>query len=115
MPTFADAVAALTLFAESEEPWAILSALPNQDVAPDGTLADVIDVSWRVKGLPGQFTVKVPNVQGWDATAVGYITQQYLTVMAIYAGLADSAAIGGDLGGGSGSGGGGIGPGPVGG
>lgn len=113
MATFADATAALTLFADTEEPWAIIAALPNQDIAPDGALAEIVDVSWRVKGLPGQFTVQVPNVQGWDATAVGYITQQYLTVMAIYAGLADSAAIGGGGGGGTSGGGGPIGPGPV--
>lgn len=62
------------------------AALVDQRLQQDGTLIDVVDVSWRIVGRPGTLQSWVPAVTDWNYSAIGAIQYDYAVVMAIYEG-----------------------------
>lgn len=71
----------------------VLAALADQDYAPDGTLVDVMTVTWRLAEYPGTFAVQVPMEVDWTAGAIAAILYQAKVVEGIYAGLASLADV----------------------
>lgn len=83
-PAFADALASLSLIESEHEGIEILAALPNQGFAGDGTLLDTVDVSYRIIGRPGVYTVSVPAAINWQAIAFFEVGLQANAIELIY-------------------------------
>ena len=64
----------------------ILAALANQGYDDTSTLTDTIDVSYRIIGRPGVFTVSVPYEDNWNAIAFFQIGLQANAIELIYEG-----------------------------
>lgn len=88
--TFDDALAALSLIESQYEGLEILSAVQNQGYDTDGALVDTVDVSFRIFGRPGAYTVSVPFYANWAAIAFFRVGVKAQQVEQIYEGLADS-------------------------
>ncbi len=84
--TFADALDALSLIEAQHEGIEIMAALPNQGYDDAGALVDTVDVSYRIIGRPGVFTVSVPYEVNWSAIAFFYVGLQANTIELIYEG-----------------------------
>lgn len=84
--TFADALDALSLIEAQYEGIEIMAALPNQGYDDTGALVDTVDVSYRIIGRPGVFTVSVPYDPNWSAIAFFYVGLQANTIELIYEG-----------------------------
>src|SRR5258705_12998661 len=68
-------------------------ALYNQDVEPDGSLRDVIDIYWTLPGRPGFFISRVGADANWQAQAFYQIGVKQALVRGIYDGLPDKSAL----------------------
>lgn len=88
-PAFADALASLALIEAEYEGIEIIAALPNQGYDDADTLTDTVDVSYRIIGRPGVFTVSVPYEDNWNAIAFFRVGLQANAIELIYEG-ADS-------------------------
>ncbi len=86
--SFADALDALSLIEAQHEGIEIMAALPNQGYDGGGALVDTVDVSYRIIGRPGVFTVSVPYDKNWGAIAFFYVGLQANTIELIYEGAA---------------------------
>lgn len=91
--SFDAALASLTLFESTYEGVEILSALLNQDYDAAGTLSDVVDVGFRLRGRPGVFSVHPPFEENWIAIAFFRIGLKQAMVEGIYQGLASAAEL----------------------
>lgn len=86
---FADALASLELIEATYDGIEILAALPNQAYDSTDTLIDTVDISYRIIGRPGVYTVSVPYAINWNAIAFFQVGLQANTIELIYEG-ADS-------------------------
>ncbi len=84
--SFSDALDALSLIEAQYEGIEIMAALPNQGYDDTGALVDTVDVSYRIIGRPGVFTVSVPYDVNWSAIAFFYVGLQANTIELIYEG-----------------------------
>jgi hypothetical protein len=90
-PAFEDALASLALIEAEYEGIEILAALPNQGYDDSSTLTDTVDVSYRIIGRPGVFTVSVPYEDNWSAIAFFQVGLQANAIELIYEGAASLA------------------------
>jgi hypothetical protein len=88
---FDAAVTSLTLFEDQYEQVEVMSVLLNQEYDDTGTLVDVVDVGWRIRGRPGIFQVHPAYESNWQAIAFFQIGIKHALVEGIYAGLASTA------------------------
>jgi hypothetical protein len=85
---FADALASLALIEAEYQGIEILAALPNQGYDSADTLTDTIEISYRIIGRPGVYTVSVPYEDNWNAIAFFQIGLQSNAIELIYEGAA---------------------------
>ena len=90
-PSFADALASLALIESTYEGIEIMAAMPNQGYDGTDTLTDTVDVSYRIIGRPGVFTVSVPYELNWNAIAFFQIGLQANAIELIYEGAGSLA------------------------
>jgi hypothetical protein len=91
VPPFEDALASLALIEAEYEGIEILAALPNQGYGDSDALEDTVDVSYRIIGRPGVFTVSVPYEDNWSAIAFFQVGLQANAIELIYEGAASLA------------------------
>jgi hypothetical protein len=89
--TYQAALDSLTLFEDTYEGIEILGALPNEQYDDSGDLAEVMDVTFRIRGRPGQFQVHPPFEENWQAVAFFRIGMKAAVVNAIYDGIGSLA------------------------
>lgn len=90
---FADALASLELIEAQYEGIEIVAALPNQGYDDKGELTDTVDVSYRIIGRPGVYTVSVPYAVNWQAIAFFQVGLQANAIELIYEGAASLAEV----------------------
>lgn len=93
---YADALASLQLIEQTYDGIEVMAAMPNQGYDTSDALIDTMDVSYRIIGRPGVFTVTVPYTLNWNAIAFFYIGLQANTIELIYEGtssLADTPTV----------------------
>lgn len=83
---FTQALAGLQLFEQTYEGLEILAALPNEDADENGNPVDTVQVTYRIIGRPGSYTVSVPFADNWNAIAFFQIGLQANTIELIYEG-----------------------------
>jgi hypothetical protein len=83
---YADALESLAMIEATYEGIEIMAAMPNQGYDDTGALIDTMDVSYRIIGRPGVFTVTVPYALNWNAIAFFQIGLQANTIELIYEG-----------------------------
>lgn len=88
LSSFALAVQSLSLLVEETDNVEIVAVLLNEDYDEQGALYDVVDVSFRIRGRGGMFTVHPPFDVNWQAQAFVAIGRKHATVEGIYQGLA---------------------------
>jgi hypothetical protein len=71
----------------------LIGAVPNEQYLPDGSQQEVMDVTFRIFGRPGQFMVHPVFADDWTAVAISLIAVKRDVVNAIYEGLASEADI----------------------
>ena len=90
---FADALASLELIEAQYEGIEIVAALPNQGYDDKGELTDTVDVSYRIIGRPGVYTVSVPYAVNWQAIAFFQVGLQANAIELIYEGASSLAEV----------------------
>lgn len=90
---YADALESLQLIEATYDGIEVMGAMPNQGYDDTGTLIDTMDVSYRIIGRPGVFTVSVPYALNWNAIAFFQIGLQANTIELIYEGAASLADV----------------------
>lgn len=90
---YADALLSLQLIEAEYEGIEVMTAMPNQGYDDTGALIDTMDVSYRIIGRPGVFTVSVPYALNWNAIAFFQIGLQANTIELIYEGAASLADV----------------------
>src|SRR5579859_2352091 len=88
---FADALASLQLIEAEHEGIEVMAAMPNQGYDESDALADTVDISYRIIGRPGLYTVSVPYLIDWQAIAFYQIGLQANAIELIYEGAASLA------------------------
>ena len=89
--SFAAALDSLRLIEAEYEGIEIMAALPNQGYDGTSTLVDTVDVSYRIVGRPGVYTVTVPYETNWNAIAFFQIGLQANAIELIYEGAGSLA------------------------
>lgn len=87
LTTFQTALDALTLYAQQYEQVEIVGARPDEQYWSDGNLHEVVDVSFRIFGRPGVFSVFPEYVPDWPSRAEARIAFRRDEINAIYEGL----------------------------
>lgn len=65
----------------------VVSTLLNQRENADGSVSDVMDVGFKILGVPGTFFVHPGADPVWPDNALNAIFNKVVTVLAIYSGL----------------------------
>ncbi len=90
---YADALTSLQLIEATYEGIEVMAAMPNQGYDDAGELMDTMDVTYRIIGRPGVFTVSVPYALNWNAIAFFQIGLQANTIELIYEGAGSLAEV----------------------
>lgn len=87
LTTFQAAVDALTAYEAQWEDVEVVGARPDEQHWSDGNLHEVVDVTFRIFGRPGLFTVYPEYLPDWVARAEARIAFRRDQINAIYEGL----------------------------
>ena len=85
---FEDALSSLALLEAETDGVELLAALPNQEYDTADALVDTIQITCRITGRPGTFSVSVPYDFHWQALAFVAIGQKARVIELIYEGAA---------------------------